>query len=158
VGFVKKTKVYTIEFEGEYEGLVVRARGASAGEYLDIAQLVTSLDTPQLSKKARGRGAKKPDDLKDVAGVFELFRDFGKYLVSWNMQRQLPDSDEIVDVPATAEGMLSCDLEDVLVVISGWMDAVGGVAAPLESSSPSGKQPAKGLQIPMETLSGSPLS
>jgi hypothetical protein len=132
MGYKRKRKIYRLDFAGtEYEGLEVRVRGLTTGEFLELVML----------------GAIDKESFKETEAMLKML---ASHLVSWNLE---DDDGELV--PATYEGVKSNDLALNLLIVSAWTDAIGDVPAPLPNSSPSGEQfPV--VSIPMETLSGNP--
>lgn len=129
-GYKPKRKVFTlVDFE-EHEGLEIVARSANAGQFLEIVSLASRLenlgDTADESKFSA----------EDIGAIRKLFTLFGKVLKSWNLKDE-DDDGKTIDVPPTAEGLLSQDLDFVLNIISAWIDAVGGVSEDLGKGSPS---------------------
>jgi hypothetical protein len=152
MGFVRQSKTYRLTFEDpEFEGLEVRARSVPVGTLVELIGLASVVE--------RGTGSLTADETKAVG---QLFAGFGKALVSWNLEEPILDDDgeptgEVRPVPATVEGLYSQDLEFVMQIISAWMEAVGGVAAPLGQRSADGA-PSLEASLPMEPSSPSPTS
>ncbi|WP_143591555.1 hypothetical protein [Thermoactinospora rubra] len=83
------------------------------------------------------------------AEFLELLREFGKYLVSWNLH----DEDDR-PVPCTPDEFVALDPRFVREVLDQWAEALVGVSAPLDGSSPGG-DPSLEASLPMEALSPS---
>jgi len=114
MNYTPTRKVHRLKFE-DHEGLVVRARSVSIGTMLRLAKLMKDVN----------------EDPSVLEGMFHIFADA---LESWNVTEV--DGGE---VPATFDGVCSLDSDFVLEVLDGWMTAIAGVAAPLASSSNSGR-------------------
>src|SRR5215510_14389149 len=109
------------------EGLEVRARSITTGKLLALSRL----RAPTLTAE----------------DVEELFMALADALVDWNLEDENGNP-----VPATVEGLYAQDLDFAQRIVWAWIDAVSGVDAPLEPSSPSGG-PFPEASIPMEPLS-----
>ncbi|MFI9235764.1 hypothetical protein [Streptomyces sp. NPDC053079] len=129
MGFVKKPKRIVLRFEGdaELDGLEVILRGLNVAEYLDVMGL---------------------GDV-EASSVPDMVKRFARSLISWNLE-----DEDGAPVPITEETVFAQDQDFVLRLAAAWIEAISGVSAPLEQSSPDG-----GLSpvasIPMEPLSES---
>lgn len=134
MGFVPKRKTYRLVFEGtEYDGLEVRMRTITTGDYLTVVRVrEADEETPEL--------------------VDDMLRLLAGSLVSWNLE-----GEDGTPVPATLDGVMAQEFSLVMAILNAWERAVGGVPAPLDSASPSGG-PSLEASIPMDTLSESPES
>lgn len=70
---------------------------------------------------------------EDVATLKRVFDAFVINLKEWNVQAHVLNdegiaTDEIVDVPPTAEGVRSLDGNFLLLIILGWVETVTGIA------------------------------
>lgn len=127
MAFQRKRKVYKLDFGGtEYDGLEVRIRGLTTGEFLELVTL--SGATTETSGETE-----------------KLLKLMSTHLVSWNLQ----DEDE--PVPTTLEGISSNDLSMNMRIIDAWTDSMSSVPASVEKKSPSGDL-ALVASIPTETL------
>lgn len=133
MGFKRERKTYRLQFEGELQGLVVRARSLPLGKFMELGKL---LDTD----------AEITPSGEDMGKVDTMFHTFADALLSWNLE-----DDDDNPVPATAEGLYTQDLEFCTAVITAYMHAVSGVSAPLPQGSPAG-EPSLEESIPMESL------
>lgn len=79
---------------------------------------------------------------------------FEEHLVSWNLQNRGEDGD-LVDVPATPEGVRAQDAAFILRLMGSWGAQLGSVNGPLGRKS-TGGSPSVEESIPMEPLSTSP--
>jgi hypothetical protein len=132
VAFKSTRRLLVLDFAGTaLDGLTVRARPASMGRLLEIAELENAAADPATARA--------------------YFAAFAEQLVEWDW---VDDDDQ--PVPLTAEGLLSRDPVDVQHVIRVYMAAVRGTpAAPLSGPSSSG---APEPSLPMEPLPASPPS
>lgn len=129
MGYQRKTKRIHLAFDGtEYDGLEVELRGLSLGGWLEITGL--------------------GDDV-DNSAVAEQLRRFADSLISWNLE-----DEDGHPIPATRESVFNQDQDFMFVLFNAWMDAMAGVAAPLDETSPAG-EPSLAASIPMEPLSPS---
>lgn len=146
MGYVWKGKTYRLVFaDDELAGLEVVAKSASVGAYRRIADLAT-------------REFSHPPSEADLTEIDNLFEEFAKVLVSWNLEDEIVAEDGTVTrvpVSATLAGLHSQDLTLVRQIIWSWMEAVAGLSAPLGQPSPDGELSLEG-SLPMEVLSPSP--
>jgi hypothetical protein len=117
-----KRKLYTVTWpEGhELHGLEVTTKGLSIGK---LAGLI---------RASQEIGRAQDTDAKIAAGD-RLLEGFASRLVSWNLEE-----DDGTPVPATAEGVADQDMQLMMELITGWMDAVASVDTPLPQPSPNG--------------------
>jgi hypothetical protein len=140
-GYRRARKVYRLIFaDPDMEGLEVRAKSSTMGEYLAITRLLFQL-------RRNVRVVEEDLDVMD-----DLFGRFAKVLTSWNLE-----DDESRPVPATKEALLDQEFDFVMAIIDAWIDAVNGVDPDLGKDSTSGEHSPE-VDIPMELLSASPLS
>lgn len=129
MAFKRKRKVYKLDFAGtEYDGLEVKVRGLTTGEYLELI----SLSAPGTEGES-----------KETDGMLRLF---ASHLVSWNL---VDDDDE--PVPSTFEGIKTNDLTMNMAIVNAWTDAMVEVPASTEKKSPTGVDSLV-ESIPTETL------
>jgi hypothetical protein len=129
MAFKRKRKVYRLDFEGtEYEGLEVKVRGLTTGEYLELV----SLSAP---------GAEGD---KETEGMLRMF---ARHLVSWNLEDE--ETGELV--PTTYEGVTSNDFVMNMFIINAWTSAIADVPEKTEKKSLVG-EPSLVASIPTETL------
>lgn len=131
MGFKRERKTYKLAFTGELDGLIVRARSLPLGQFMELGKL---MDT----EAAVTPGA------DDMGKVDTLFRTFAGALMSWNLE-----DDDDKPVPANVDGLYSQDLELCTAVVTAYIHAVSGVAAPLDQPSPDG-DPSLEASMPME--------
>lgn len=138
MGHTVQRKVYAITFDGgEYEGMEVKARSAGFGQYRRIAELATITMS-------------RPPSREDLQRLADLLASFADVLVSWNLQEE-----DGAAIPATLAGLEGLEPQYALTIVLGWMEAVAGVAAPLEQPSDGGDTSVE-ASLPMEVLSASP--
>lgn len=135
MGYLPEETVYRLKFE-KHEGLEVDTVSVPTGALLKMIRLAD-----------KASGSKSMAENLDV--VQTLFEGFSDALVSWNLQARR--GGQIVDVPATVEGMNSQPLPLVMEIIAAWIKAVAGVSAPLENDSKPGSTFPEG-SLPMDPL------
>jgi hypothetical protein len=129
MAYKRKRKIYNLDFEGtEFDGLEVKLRGLTTGEYLEIV----SLSAP---------GAEGDEETEGT------LRMFATHLVSWN----LLDEETNLPVPTTYEGVITNDLSMNMAIINAWTDALATVPEKTEKKSLTGEVPLA-ASIPTETL------
>jgi hypothetical protein len=139
-GFRGGRRIYKLRFEQpEMFGLVVRAHSIPVARVLELA-------------RAGVLGEQMEITPENLALVQDLFATFGDALVEWNLEE-----DDGTPVPATAEGVLSQDMDFVMLVVQAWLTGIMGVSAPLGGGSTSGA-PFPEASIPMAPLSPNPQS
>ena len=127
--FRRKRKIYHLVFDGtEYEGLEVKVRGLTTGEYLELVSL----------------SAPGTEGDKETEGMLRMF---SEHLVSWN----LIDDETNEPVPTTYEGVKSNDFLMNMFIVNAWTDAIANVPEQTEKKSPAGDSPLV-ASIPTETL------
>jgi hypothetical protein len=130
MGFKRNPKIYHLTWEdGDYAGLEVNIRSLNMGQLLEAKS---------------GKSANGKDGLE---GTVELLAD---RIVGWNLE----DEETGAPVPATLDAMKGEDDDLILDIINRWMEAVSGVPAPLDATSPSGEI-SQVASIPTEALSPS---
>lgn len=112
----------------EYHGCEVILRKLVLGEFLDLMQI-----SPESAVRNVG------DQLATMADK----------IVSWNLEDETGEP-----VPVTREAVLQQDKDLMMAVLNGWITALQGVPAPLESSSPDG-EPSLEASLPMAPQSQS---
>jgi len=160
VGF--RAVTYLLVFDDpQYEGLEIRARGASIGQMAQLMDLATLAETKSMTKE-------------EFARLEILFRIFagcpaacdwphedqgGNHYVSkiksWNLEDEQDGC--VVEVPADYAGFMEQDINFQMAVVFAWMDAVVGTPGDLGKDSTDGGASVE-ESIPMETLSLAPVS
>jgi hypothetical protein len=141
-GYVRPRTIKLTWADGEFAGLEIRARRVSIETFFDLAPLIEG-----------GIDASHQEGRKELLAKFQ---DFGRVLVSWNLE----DEDEhgnTTPIPCTAAEFMQMDPKFVREVLDQWAEAVAGVADPLDAPSPGG-EPFQEASLPMETLSPSLVS
>lgn len=131
MGYKRNPKIYKLVFgdDTDYAGLEVQVKTITMGQLLAM------------------RSGKTSDDDKDNIRVsVELL---AERIVEWNLE-----DEHGKPVPPTLDAMLEEDDDFIFAIINRWTDAVSGVKAPLQQSSPSG-EPSPVELVPMEALSES---
>lgn len=129
MGYKRNPKIYHLKWEdGDYAGLEVRVRSLSLG------QLVAS-------QSGNGYDGKE--------GLEANITLFAERLVDWNLE-----AEDGTPVPPTLDAIMGEEDDLILAIVRRWMDAISGVSAPLDETSPSGAiSPV--ASIPTEALSES---
>lgn len=142
MGYTRTKTVKLTWADGELAGLEVRARRVSIAKFLDLGPVLDGIDA---------------DGMEGLAGVRDLALEFGKILVSWNLEDEVEDDEgnvSVVPVPCTPTEFLNQDIALVKAIIDAWAEHIAGVAAPLGEPSSSGDQSLE-ESLPMEVLSPS---
>lgn len=138
MGFTGGRRTFRLEFEGDYDGLTVRARSVPIGAFSELAGLA-ELKSRQFT----------PEDMQKIQRVFEIF---AEALVEWNVEDEFTGE----AVPADLTGILAQDMDFMLHIILTWMEKTVGVSGPLAQRSSGGEPSAELLTLPTEVLSASP--
>lgn len=133
MGFQRRT--YKLVFDGVYEGLEVRTRGASIGEYVET-RAVTALGAALFDQEHE----------TDRNRLLEILAGADGALVGWNLT-----DDTDVPVPCTADQLAKEDLWMLLAITRAWLEAGSGADAPLSRGSGGGVPP-EITSLPMEAL------
>lgn len=141
-GYEAPTTAFALRFE-DHPGLEVKATSVPVGMFTRLTKLADMAGDASDATLARAA--------EGISELDELLHAFGDALVDWNVQVKGEA------VPATYEGVCRLDFPFALELIFGWMDAIGGVEAPLAKRSPSGG-PALAASLQMEPLSDSQAS
>lgn len=130
-GFRKEETVYALNFpdSSPLAGLRAEIAKLSAGQFTRLAGLIAAVtgapDEEDMDAEQVGALARDVD---------ELLRLIGSGLRSWNWE---DDGGE--PVPATIDGLMSRELEDVILIAGALMDCFS-VAPPLPQGSPDGQR------------------
>lgn len=117
-GYKRKRKMYRLDFAGtEWDGLEVRVRGLTTGEYLQLVQLSVS---------------NKEGD-SETEGMLKMF---ASHLVSWNLE-----DDDGMPIGTSFEDIKENDFTMNMAIISAWTDALAGVPEKVEKKSEAGDLP-----------------
>lgn len=127
-GYKRKRKTYKLDFtETDWDGLEVRVRGLTTGEYLQIVQL----------------SASNEEGDRETEGMLKMF---ASHLISWNLEDDDGDA-----IGTTYEDIKENDFTMNMSIISAWTNALASVPDRVEKKSTSGDL-ALTASIPMETL------
>jgi hypothetical protein len=150
VGYVRKQKVFRVEFTDEHSlaGLELLTRSLSIKEFAEfglqiaaIGEVVDSASSPE-------------DQLLAISqmstGVDMVKKSFADALISWNMEEE-----DGSPTPPTADGVGRLDDMEFLSMVGSWLEALGGVLAPVGKGSGSGETTPE-LSLPMDISSPSP--
>lgn len=135
MGYTRTKTVKLTWADGEMAGFEVRARRVSIAKFLELGPVLDGINA---------------DGMEGLAGLRDLVLEFGKILVSWNLE----DEDTGEPVPCTPQEFLHQDLALVKAIVEAWAEHIAGVAAPLDRPSPGGDQSLE-ESMPMEVLSPS---
>lgn len=111
-GFEVPRDIYSLQFEGKYQGAEIKCASADLRTLFSIAKLA---DTQEIS---------------DVEKAITEFAD--KVLISWNLKVNG------IPLPTNAENMLSLPLAFSQLIIKTWITAATEVESPLQQSSQNG--------------------
>jgi hypothetical protein len=133
MGYTRKPKVFKVTFDvgHEFEGLSITTRGLSVAQFADLAQRLQGI----------GDVFEGQDDQSEqIAALIALTGQlaplratFAEALMSWDMVEE-----DGTPTPATLDGVNLIEDMEFLTLIGSWVDAIGGVSAPLGKASPSG--------------------
>jgi hypothetical protein len=127
VAHIVHRTLYALRFDdGPLAGATVRARGTTTGQFLDIAAL-----------------AVEADDNTNTRAAVKLFDLVGQALESWDLAEE-----DGTAIPCDPGGLRSLEPPVAMRVVSAFMEAVGGVSAPLPVTS-SGGGPSLEDSMPM---------
>lgn len=134
MGFVRQ-KTYVLDFEGtELDGLTVKAKACTVGEYVEI-------------HKVYDRELAELDSLRNDFG--ELAELIVPHLIEWDLEE--PSGQPI---PLTLESVTALDHDALKLLLWAYRTAITEVPRPLEKPSASG-EPSQVELPPMEVLSPS---
>lgn len=157
-GFKRPKKTYRLQFEdAEYEGLEVRAEGASVGQLMELMDLA--------------RFAEGEFELSDIEEIGKLIDLFASKLIEWNLEdddgqpitfepcekgwnQEIGRFERETPAEAKARVVREQDMDFVMLMLHAWIEGVIGTPAPLDEKSNDGEQ-LEEASIPMETSSES---
>jgi hypothetical protein len=118
MGFKRKRKIYKLDFtDTEYEGLEVKVRGLTTGEYLELVSL---------------SGVTEEGD-KEVEGMIRMF---SEHLVGWNLE-----DEDGKPIPTTYEAVKDNDFTMNAAIVSAWTAALADVSEETAKKSVTGDSP-----------------
>lgn len=128
MGYRKVPTIYTLEFDGDLEGLIVRVKSIPFGK---VRRLMATMDS---------------GDENDQEAMEQVVKNLADSVVSWNLQ------DEVgIDVPVSQEAIEGLDFQDVMAILDKWMEIITGPSKELGKGSLSGGS-FPGQPLTMETL------
>lgn len=127
MGYRKVPRIYTLEFDGDFEGLVVRIKSLKFGK---IRRLLALMD----------------DDSEDSDLMGEVNKFLTDSIVSWTLQEE-----DGTDVPVSPETIDELDFDEVMGIVNKWLDCMTGPGKDLGKDSSSGAT-FPGLPLTMEAL------
>lgn len=127
MGYRKIPKIHTLEFDGDLQGLVVRARSIKFGK---VRSLLALMD----------------EDDKDVEVMGQITKELAGALVSWNLE-----DEDGTPVELSSEAIDDLEFEEVMAIVNKWLDALTGPGKDLGKDSNSGGN-FPGRPLTMEAL------
>lgn len=139
MGHKIKRKSYRLVFGpgSDLEGATVVMGPMNMGEFLSLA---------------RAGGEQQSAEAMQQVGLGMMDTVAGK-LVSWDLEEE-----DGTPIPATKDGVLSLEVDTVLVIVNAWTFAAKGVSVPLPEPSSDGERQTLEASIPMETMPLDPAS
>lgn len=135
MGWQRSTLLLNFDPSTDFEGLTVHMRRMSVDEVVDVALLVDN-------RPRRGDGT----GTEDLKAFFKNVRaTVADALVSWDYEDVKGNP-----VPATEEGVGTCDVEMLMAILSAWLDVAVTVEAPKEPSFSGGPSQQAPPGIPMD--------
>lgn len=128
MGYRKVPVIYTLEFKGEHEGLVVRLKSIKIGAMRRMLKLIDS------------------DEDNTTLVLDNMVELIGKGLVSWNLEEE-----DGTPIEPTPEEVDELDFDLLKLILDEWLDVVSGPGEDLGKDSPSGEK-FPGLPPTMEAL------
>lgn len=121
-GFIYDPIYRLIFTDANLDGMIVRARSCSLGQFLELLEKEVELPI----HKMEDLGAEEQKAFCKI---------FAEYLVEWNIQYR-----DGSPRPATLEGLLSLDMRLIKFISAAWFIAIAGVNHPLDSPSKDGAE------------------
>ena len=150
MGFREQPKVYRLEFEGDFEGLVVKVTVPMFGKVAELEAQVGGL-AELVGKQA---DELTPDDVKAAIGSSKDMVDtFLDNLVEWNVEDA-----QGVPIPADREGLGRVSSTLGRHIITTWWEFVSGELPDPKEQPSSGGGRSLEASLPMEPLSPSLVS
>ena len=128
MGYRKVPVIYTLEFKGEHEGLVVRLKSIKIGAMRRMLKLIDS------------------DEDNTTLVLDNMVELIGKGLVSWNLEEE-----DGTPIEPTPEEVDELDFDLLKLILDEWLDVVSGPGEDLGKDSPSGEK-FPGQPLTMEAL------
>lgn len=147
MGFRETQKVYRLEFEDDFEGLVVKVTVPAFGKVLELEQQVGGL-AELVGKRAEDFS---PEDVAAaVASSSDMVDAFLDNLVEWNVEDAAG-----APIPATREGLARVSSTLGRHVLTTWWEFANGTVPDPKDQPSSGGSPSLEASLPMEPLSPS---
>jgi hypothetical protein len=127
MGYRKVPRIYTLEFDGELTGLVVRIKSIKFGK---IRRLIALMD----------------EDGKDVELMNQINAFLVDAIVSWTLQ-----DENGTDVEVSSESIDELDFDEIMEIVNKWLDCMTGPGPELGKGSSSGAT-FPGQPLTMEAL------
>lgn len=128
MGYRKIPRIYTLEFQGELEGMIVRTKSVKFGR---MRKIMTMMD----------------DDGRNDADVMEtLANELSDVIVSWNLE-----DENGKEIPVSRESIDDLEYEEVIAIVNEWLGALTGPDPDLGKDSSSGET-FPGQPLTMEAL------
>lgn len=128
MGYRKVPNIYTLEFDGDFKGLVVRLKSIKIGEMRRMLRLID---------------AEEDNTVEVLDNMVALI---GKGLVSWNLE-----DEEGNPVEPNQDAVDELEFDLLKVILDEWLDQVSGPSEDLGKDSPSGEK-FPGQPLTMEEL------
>ena len=138
--------IHNISFAENHtlHGLNMKTKTASIKEFATLAKMLTKIGSKFKQGIIPESGDEALSSVDDAVRAWDSVTEiFASKLISWDME--LDD----VPVPATLEGIKSLEDNLVMIVVEGWMEAIGGTPDPLERNSTNGESLPE-VTLPME--------
>ncbi len=133
MGYTRKQKVFKVSFADDHQfaGLTLTTRGLTVKEFVEFGIRLQGVGEAM-------QGAVRPDEqmaaLDSLSDALTVVRGmFADALMSWNMTEE-----DGTPTPPTVEGVTMLDEMEFLTLVEEWLNAIGGVSAPLGKDSTGG--------------------
>lgn len=115
MGYRKVPRIYTLEFDGDLEGLVVKAKAIKFGK---VRRLLSIMG----------------DDTQETEAMQEIVTTLTEALLAWNME-----DEQGVEIPLNEAGIDDLEYPEVIAITNKWLDAITGPSEELGKGSSSGE-------------------
>jgi hypothetical protein len=141
MGWQRSTLTLRFDESTDFHGLHVEMKRLSTGQVIEASMLVDE-------RPARGGGVEAL-----AAYLKKVQKMVAGGLIGWDYQ----DHDG-VDVPATEDGVATCDIEMLLALLAAWVDVAVMPSGPLGQTSSDGPPSPEAPPLPMDVHLPSPAS
>ena len=124
---IRVPRIYDLEFDGELEGLHVRAKSIKFGK---VRQLIALMD----------------EEDKDVEVMDRIAKELAENIVSWDF---LDENEQ--PIPVSVEAIDDLEFDEVIAITNKWLDQMTGPSKELGKDSNSGES-FPGRPLTMEAL------